>query len=396
MAEPYVPPTPTEPQPHVPTWIPPPPTDGKGIEFAQLHTIELNLLEDPDPAVVQKLVETAKIAIKEDGFLYLTNYGVSLEQLHRQFSIGQYTYDHITEEEKERLKWNPQGGSYAGYKAPFGWRREKGAPDGIEQFNFYKQQFADLNLVPSCLHPLMEEIAAFVHYLTTSVNRRLLKLFSLVLELPPDWLYENIQSRGGIVADSYFRHALFRPLTEDIKSVGGGALRMNGHTDYGTTTLLFSVPVSSLQIWGRDNKWRYVGYNPGALVINIGETLEIISGGHFKATRHRVVEPPEDQRTFERLSLVLFNASESDMRVQPAYVSPLIQREGCIEEQGVYKEFKALMDKGFPVPTNREWRESQIASIRQVADNPKMKIVLVNGVEMSEQMYHGVKVLLPV
>lgn len=46
------------------------------------------------------------------------------------------------------------------------------------------------------------------------------------------------------------------------------------HTDYGTTTLLFSVPVTALQIWGADNKWRYVPYKPGALVINLGETLE--------------------------------------------------------------------------------------------------------------------------
>jgi hypothetical protein len=29
--------------------------------------------------------------------------------------------------------------------------------------------------------------------------------------------------------------------------------------------------------------------------------------------------------------------------------SPLIQREGCIEEQGVYKEFKAIIDQGVPV-----------------------------------------------
>ena len=38
--------------------------------------------------------------------------------------------------------------------------------------------------------------------------------------------------------------------------------------------MLFSVPVSSLQIWGRDGQWRYVPYKAGALVINIGETLE--------------------------------------------------------------------------------------------------------------------------
>lgn len=67
---------------------------------------------------------------------------------------------------------------------------------------------------------------------------------------------------------------------------------MHGHTDFGLTTLLFSVPVSCLQIWGKDEQWYYVPYNPGSLVINIGETLEIVSGGHFKATRHRVYRPP--------------------------------------------------------------------------------------------------------
>lgn len=46
------------------------------------------------------------------------------------------------------------------------------------------------------------------------------------------------------------------------------------HTDFGTTTLLFSVPITCLQIWGRDQVWRYVKYNPGSLVVNIGDTLE--------------------------------------------------------------------------------------------------------------------------
>jgi isopenicillin N synthase-like dioxygenase len=63
---------------------------------------------------------------------------------------------------------------------------------------------------------------------------------------------------------------------------------MYGHTDYGITTLLFSVPVTALHIWTRRDKWQPVRYNPGSLVINLGEALEIISGGHFKATRHKV------------------------------------------------------------------------------------------------------------
>ena len=163
----------------------------------------------------------------------------------------------------------------------------------------------------------MDEIEAFCNYLTKSVNRRLLTLFSRVLELPDDYLWDNVQSHGSPTGEGYFRHALFRPVQKQTAESSKG-LRMHGHTDFGLTTLLFSVPISCLQIWGRDEEWHYVPYKPGALVVNIGDTLEIVSGGHFKATRHRVFQPPADQRNEERLSLVLFNSSVGDLRMAPA------------------------------------------------------------------------------
>jgi isopenicillin N synthase-like dioxygenase len=191
-------------------------------------------------------------------------------------------------------------------------------PDGIEQFNWYSRDWQDIKRTPTCLHPFMDEIEAFCNYLTNSVNRRLLRLFSRVLELPDDYLWNNVQSHGSPTGEGYFRHALFRPVPESTQAASKG-LRMHGHTDFGLTTLLFSVPISCLQIWGRDEKWYYVPYKPGALVVNIGDTLEIVSGGHFKATRHRVYKPPVDQLHEERLSLVLFNSSVGDLRMEPAY-----------------------------------------------------------------------------
>lgn len=196
-------------------------------------------------------------------------------------------------------------------------QRHRGIPDGIEQFNWYSREWSDIDRIPKCLHPFMDEIEAFCNYLTKSVNRRLLTLFSRVLELPDDYLWENVQSQGSPTGEGYFRHALFRPVQSETEEASKG-LRMHGHTDFGLTTLLFSVPISCLQIWGRDEEWHYVPYRPGALVVNIGDTLEIVSGGHFKATRHRVFKPPADQRSEERLSLVLFNSSVGDLRMTPA------------------------------------------------------------------------------
>ena len=80
MAAPFVLPTSKINKPTVPKWVPPTPTN-IDLEWADLRTIELSLLDSPNPAVVSKLVETTKAAIKEDGFLFSTNYGVSLEQV---------------------------------------------------------------------------------------------------------------------------------------------------------------------------------------------------------------------------------------------------------------------------------------------------------------------------
>jgi len=167
MAAAFTPPS-SEGKPDVPEWQPPP-TTKQDVDWARLHTIDLSLLDSDDQNVVDDLVRLTKTAIRDDGFLYLTNYGVSLEQLHRQFSLAQYTHRKISEEDKERLLWNPSSGLFAGFKRKMGWKREAGEFDGIEQFNFYRGEFEDPDgRVPECLKPFMDEIDAFTTVSSTS------------------------------------------------------------------------------------------------------------------------------------------------------------------------------------------------------------------------------------
>ena len=74
-------PSPDQPgKPIVPEWIPPPVTQQKE-KFAKLSSIDLSLLDSEDERVVASLVEQVKHAIRNDGFLFLENYGVSLDQV---------------------------------------------------------------------------------------------------------------------------------------------------------------------------------------------------------------------------------------------------------------------------------------------------------------------------
>lgn len=78
-------------KPFVPEWIPPPVTQEKH-SFAQLKSIDLSLLDSEDPAVVDNLIQQVKIAIRDDGFLFLENYGISLEQVGRPIPDQQEAY----------------------------------------------------------------------------------------------------------------------------------------------------------------------------------------------------------------------------------------------------------------------------------------------------------------
>lgn len=73
-------PPPSVARPEVPGWVPPQ-TTKQNLEWADLRTIELSLLDSLDPEVVRGLVETTKKAIKDDGFLFLMDFGVSIEQV---------------------------------------------------------------------------------------------------------------------------------------------------------------------------------------------------------------------------------------------------------------------------------------------------------------------------
>ncbi len=67
---------------------------------------------------------------------------------------------------------------------------------------------------------------------------------------------------------------------------------VGAHKDSGVLTLLLVEPDSEgLQVETLDGTWVDVPPKPGAFIVNIGELLEVATGGYLRATRHRVRAP---------------------------------------------------------------------------------------------------------
>lgn len=67
---------------------------------------------------------------------------------------------------------------------------------------------------------------------------------------------------------------------------------VGAHKDSGVLTLLLLEPDSTgLQVELADGQWLDVPPLDGAFVVNIGELLEVATGGYLRATQHRVLTP---------------------------------------------------------------------------------------------------------
>jgi len=175
------------------------------------------------------------------------------------------------------------------------------------------------------------------------------------------------------VGETYVRFMKYYPRSEEDE-LKTNNVWLKGHTDFGTITILYSQPVAALQILAKDGSWKWVKHIENALVINVGDALEFLSGGFYHATIHRVVQPPADQQSYTRLGVFYFATTDDNVALAPLLESPVLQRVG------VTKAFD-----GVEPLTMEAWRKGRTAAYGQ-SDLKQTG----NGIE--EQIINGVVV----
>ncbi|HUS53444.1 MAG TPA: 2OG-Fe(II) oxygenase family protein [Thermohalobaculum sp.] len=70
-----------------------------------------------------------------------------------------------------------------------------------------------------------------------------------------------------------------------------GAVRAAAHGDINLITVLLAGSAPGLEARDTSGNWHAVPCDPGMIAINVGDMLEMASGGYFPSTVHRVVNP---------------------------------------------------------------------------------------------------------
>lgn len=79
----------------------------------------------------------------------------------------------------------------------------------------------------------------------------------------------------------------------------------------------------------------------------------VLTGGVFKATRHRVIRPPSDQANIMRYILIHFARARLDLPLEPIWDSPVVKAKGV-------HPFQDRIAAGERVPTQEEWLRERI------------------------------------
>jgi isopenicillin N synthase-like dioxygenase len=161
---------------------------------------------------------------------------------------------------------------------------QNGVVDKIEQYNWAR----DMNEhpQPTTMKPYQQETQQFTEYVHKHILYGLLRLFAKALELPSEE-YLVDRHRFETFDESWMRYMAYydEHSEDDLKKTKG--VWLMGHADFGSLTLLFSQPMSSLQVRQADGTWKWVRHVPGAIVVNAGEMMQFWTGGYYKATVHR-------------------------------------------------------------------------------------------------------------
>jgi isopenicillin N synthase-like dioxygenase len=237
-------------------------------------------------------------ACRESGFFYIIGHGVNehlqqrLEDLSRKFFAQDL-------HAKLEIRMEKGGRAWRGY-FPVGGELTSGRPDLKEGIYFGAELTEDHPLVRSGtpMHgpnlfprniPLFRETVLEYIAAMTSLGHAIMEGLGLSLGLNESYFAERYTSDPLIL----FRIFNYPPAPARIPE--DHRWGVGEHTDYGLLTILKQDKTGGLEVKSKAG-WVEAKPIPGAFVCNIGDMLDLITGGLYRSTPHRVNSPPEHDR----------------------------------------------------------------------------------------------------
>ena len=290
--------------------------------------LDLDAARQADGSFSPEFIEQLRDATHRVGFFQLTGYGGAPGQAEDLLATIKRFFD-LPLEERMKLD-NRLSPHFRGYTR-MGTEITQGRADAREQIDYSpdREPVTDYppeqpywllqgpNMWPDEALPELEPAAMAWAELMSKVGNELLRAIAVSLELPEDYFDEPFRDTPAWMGKL-------------VHYVGGvveaaGDQGVGSHADYGFVTLLLQDDVGGLEVLPPGaSEWVPVEPLRGALVVNLGEMLEVATEGYLAATVHRVQAPPPG---VDRYSVPFFWSPRLDAVIDPVPLPPELKTQ---------------------------------------------------------------------
>ncbi|KAJ1386304.1 Oxoglutarate/iron-dependent dioxygenase [Sesbania bispinosa] len=268
-------------------------------ESEEFPVVDLHHLTSPSTA--HQELHKLHYALNSWGCFQAINHGLTSSFLDKVREISKQFFD-LPKEEKQKYAREPNGIEGYGNDTIFSENQRldwtdrlylKVQPEDQRKFKFWPQKPNDIR---STILEYTESLR--------QLNEVILKAMAKSLNLEEDCFLKECGERPAM----FLRLNYYPPCP-----MADHVLGLKPHADGSTITfVLQDKEVEGLQVL-KDNQWFKVPIISNALVINVGDQIEIMSNGIFRSPIHRAVINAEK----ERLTVAMFFTPDSEKEIKP-------------------------------------------------------------------------------
>jgi isopenicillin N synthase-like dioxygenase len=290
------------------------------LAFTDVPVIDLGAAWSGDPNARRALAQEITDACGRVGFMYITNHGVSANDIAAIFRTAAdfHTLPLDAKMEVSITKNNHAQGYLHGMSKGTG----KNLAENLQEAFQIRRPLADddpgllagLPLHgkipwPSAMPDLKPRMMEYYEKVD-ALGYELLKLFEVGLDFAPDTLKQYFKKDMNSL-----RLLHYPPQKPDEE---GKYLGARAHTDTNAFTILAQDANGGLEVRNRDNEWVAVPPIDGTFVVNVGEVLKVWTDGILSSTLHRVI----NRSGRDRYSIPFFMYPSYDALIQPLLKNP--------------------------------------------------------------------------
>ncbi|KAH1044581.1 hypothetical protein GLYMA_09G243500v4 [Glycine max] len=301
----YVLPPSQRPSPHVP------------MISTTLPIIDLSTLWDQ--SVISRTIDEIGIACKEIGCFQVINHEIDQSVMDEALEVATEFFN-LPNDEKMRL-FSQDVHKPVRYGTSLNQARDEVYcwRDFIKHYSYPISDW--IHMWPSNPSNYREKMGKYVKAVQVLQNQ-LLEIIFESLGLNRSYLHEEINGGSQTLAVNCYP-ACPQP---------GLTLGIHPHSDYGSITVLLQTR-SGLEIKDKNNNWVPVPFVEGALVVQLGDQMEVMSNGQYKSVIHRATVNGDDKR----FSIVSLHSFAMDRKMGPALElvndqHPKSYKEFCFRE----------------------------------------------------------------